>query len=201
MVDIIPATDPRVRVELTFHSGKTQLIVDIPRMDYLPETQVRGVKAALRRITRDAEKQSDDIRRTFRRYQIEYKKYLKAFEAWEKRLDAGEDPGEEPEEPVRPEFDEVPDASEAQRTTALAMLREVVPAKVFTQLEKCSTAELVQAQTVWTAASAVPLGELLASPTSSTETTERPPSPTSSTEDGTDTTSEPDSPGMNSESS
>jgi hypothetical protein len=204
MIDIINASDPRVRVELTFHpEGKDPVVVDIPRWDYLDETTVRRIRASLRHFTQDAERLVEETRRGFRRYQIEYKKYEKLFTAWVKRLDDPEveDPGPEPEEPARPVFENPPDEAEAHRATILACFKEVVPVNIFKLLEKCSTAELAQGKNEWDKHSSIPLGELLASPTSLTGSTERPSSPTSSTEDGTDTTSEADSPGVNSESS
>lgn len=204
MTDIVPASDPRVRVDLTFHpEGKDPLTVSLPRWDFLDEATVRDVKAALRRFKQDAEKQSDEIRRTFRRYQTELRKHQKALNAWEKRLDDPDvdDPGEEPEEPVRPDFGDTLDEREAERISSLTIFKEVMSAAQYKVVEKCTTAELVQARHVWDQASSVPLGELLASPTSSTESTEGPSEPTSSAVDGPSETSEPESPGETSETS
>lgn len=204
MTDIIPASDPRVRVELTFHpEGQDALTVSLPRWDFLDEATVRSVKAALRRFKQDAEKQVDDIRRAFRRYQTELRKYQKAVTAWEKRLDDPDvdDPGPEPDEPARPDFGEAMDEREAERVANLGIFKEVLTAAEYKMVERCTSAELAQARAVWDKASAVPLGELLASPTSSTESTEGPSAPTSSTEDGPSVTSETGSPGATSETS
>lgn len=204
MTDIIPASDPRVRVEMTFHpAGKDPFTVSVPRWDFLDEPTTRAVKAALRRFKQDAERQAEDIRRTFRRYRVDMRKYEKALNAWEKRLKDPdvEDPGEEPEEPSRPDFGEQMDEREAERATTLAILKEVLPAAQFKLVEKCTTAELMQARSLWDKASEVPLGELLASPISSTESTEGPSAPTSSTADGPSETSDTDSPGATSETS
>lgn len=203
-MDIVPATDPRVRVELTFHpKGKPPLTVSLPRWDYLDEATVRDIKGELRRFKQEAQKQADDIRSQFRRYQIASAKYNKAFAAWEKRLDDPEvdDPGEEPAEPARPEFAEPMDEREAERAITLRLLRHVLTAAEFRAVDKCTTAELVQAKSAWDAASAVPLGELLASPTSSTESTEGRSERTSSAEDGLSGTSGTGSPGETSETS
>lgn len=202
MTDIIPASDPRVQVELTFHpNGKEPLTISLPRWDFLDEATVRQVKSALRRLKQDAEKQSDEIRRTFRRYQVELRKHDKAMNAWLKRLDDPEvdDPGEEPVEPERPDYGDTPDEREAERSASLLIFKEVLSAAQYKVVEKCTTAELVQARAAWDAASTVPLGELLASPTSSTESTEGPSAPTSSAEDGPSETLDPESPGEISE--
>lgn len=204
MTDIIPASDPRVRIDLTFHpEGKDSLAVSLPRWDFLDEATVRAVKAALRRFKQDAERQAGDIRRTFRRYQTEVRKYQKALDAWEKRLDDPEvdDPGPEPDEPARPEFDETMDEREAERVANLAIFKEVLTAAQYKVVEKCTSAELAQARAAWDEASSIPLGELLASPTSLTETTEGPSALISSTADGPSETSEPSSPGEISETS
>lgn len=204
MTDIIPASDPRVRVELTFHpEGAEPVTVSIPRWDYLDESTVRNVKASLRRFKQDAQKQVDEIRRGFRRYQIEVRKFEKAFTSWEKRLNDPdvEDPGPEPDEPERPDFDDAMDEREAERATTLAILKQVTDKEVYRVLEKCTTAELVQAKAVWDEASEVPLGELLASPTSSTESTEGPSELISSAPDGQSETLDLGSPGGTSETS
>ncbi|QRY43180.1 hypothetical protein JVX93_21790 [Mycolicibacterium boenickei] len=204
MTDIIPATDPRVRVTLTFHpEGKEPLVVSLPRWDFLDESTLRAVKASLRRYKQDAERQADEIRRKFRGYQVAVRKYQKSLVAWEKRLDDPEidDPGPEPEEPERPDFGDTPDEREAERTANLAVFKEVLAAAQYRVVEKCTSAELAQARAAWDEASSIPLGELLASPTSSTENTEGPSEPTSSTEDGPPETSEPASPGETSETS
>lgn len=204
MTDIVPASDPRVRVELTFHpDGEEPLVVSLPRWDFLDEPTVRSVKAALRRFKQDAEKQSDEIRRRFRRYQTELRKHQKALNAWEKLLDDPEveDPGDEPTEPERPDFGETLDEREAERISSLAIFKEVLTEAEYAVVEKCTTAELVQARTAWDAATGVPLGELLASPTSSTESTEGPSELTSSHEDGQSETSGEGSPGETSETS
>lgn len=204
MTDIVPASDPRVRVDLTFHpDGKDPVSVSLPRWDFLDEATVRNIKAALRRFKQDAERQSDEIRRTFRRYQTELRKHQKALNAWEKRLDDPEidDPGEEPEEPVRPDFGDTLDEREAERISSLTIFKEVLSAAQYKVVEKCTTAELVQARQVWDQASSVPLGELLASPTSSTESTEGPSEQTCSAEDGQSETSDTESPGETSETS
>lgn len=202
MTDIIPASDPRVWVDLTFHpEGKDPLTVSLPRWDFLNEATVRSIKAAMRRLKQDAEKQADEIRRTYRRYQVELRKHDKAMNAWMKLLDDPEvdDPGEEPVEPERPDYDEMPDERDAERNTSLAIFREVMTAAQYKVVEKCTTAELVQARAAWDKATAVPLGELLASPTSSTESTGGLSAPTSSIEGGPSATSDPDSPGETSE--
>ncbi|WP_131805864.1 hypothetical protein [Mycolicibacterium conceptionense] len=204
MTDIIPASDPRVRVELTFHpEGKDPVTVSLPRWDFLDEPTVRGIKAVLRRFKQDVEKQAGEIRRNFRRYQADLRRYQKSLDAWEKRLDDPDidDPGPEPEEPARPDFDETMDEREAERVSSLAIFKEVLTAAQYKVVEKCTTAELVQARAAWDEASSIPLGELLASPTSSTETTEGPSAPISSTADGPSETSVPGSPGETSETS
>lgn len=201
MTDIIPASDPRVRVTLTFHpEGKGPLSVSLPRWDFLDEASVRDAKAALRRFKQDAEKQSDEIRREFRRYQTALRKHHKALSAWEKRLDDPEveDPGPEPEEPPRPEFPEPMDEREAERTANLAIFRVVLTPEQYAVLENCTSAEIAQARAEWDKVSEVPLGELLASPISSTESTEGPSAPTSSPADGQSETSDTDSPGQTS---
>lgn len=198
MTDIVPASDPRVRVDLTFHpDGKEPLTISLPRWDFLDEATVRSIKAALRRFKQEAEKQSDEIRRTFRRYQMEMRKHQKALNAWEKRLDDPEidDPGEEPEEPARPDFGDTLDEREAERISSLRIFKEVLSAAQYKVVEKCTTAELVQARKVWDEATAVPLGELLASPISSTESTEGPSEQTCSAEDGPSEISDTSSPG------
>lgn len=192
MTDIIPASDPRVRVTLTFHpEGKDPLEVSLPRWDFLDEATVRAVKAALRRFKQDAEQRADEIRRVFRRYQSAVRRYQKDMAAWEKRFDDPEveDPGPEPEEPTRPEFGETPDEREAERTANLAIFKEVLTASQYRIVEKCTSAELAQARAAWDRASEVPLGELLASPTSSTESTGGPSVLTSSVGDGPSETS------------
>lgn len=202
MPDIIPASDPRVRVELTFHpEGKDPLVVSLPRWDFLDEPTVRAVKATLRRFKQDAEKQADEIRRAFRRYQGELRKWQKAITAWEKRLDDADvdDAGPEPDEPQRPDFDDVMDEREAERVSNLAIFKEVLTAAQYKTVEKCTSAEIAQARAAWDEASSIPLGELLASPISSTESTEGPSAPTSSTADGQPETSESGSPGATSE--
>lgn len=204
MTDIIPASDPRVRVDLTFHpDGKDPVTVSLPRWDFLDEPTVRAVKASLRRFKQDAERQADEIRRAFRRYQTEVRRYQKACAAWEKKLDdpAVDDPGPEPEEPQRPDYGEQMDERDAERAANLAIFKEVLNAAEYKVVEKCTSAEIAQARDVWDKASAVPLGELLASPTSSTESTEGPSAPTSSTADGQSETSADDSPGATSETS
>lgn len=204
MADIIPASDPRVRVELTFHpEGKDPVTVSLPRWDFLDEPTARAIKASLRRFKQEAEKQADGIRRVFRRYQAELRKYQKAVTAWEKRVDDPdvEDPGPEPDEPDRPDFDDTMDEREAERAANLAIFKEVLTTTQYRMVEKCTTAELVQARAAWDEASSIPLGELLASPTSLTETTEGPSAQTSSTADGPSETSEPGSPGETSETS
>jgi hypothetical protein len=204
MTDIVPASDPRVRVYLTFHpEGKDPLTVSLPRWDFLDEATVRDIKAALRRIKQDAEKQADEIRRTFRRYQTELRKHQKALNAWEKRLDDPEidDPGEEPIEPERPDFGDTLDEREAERISSLKIFEIVLSKAEYRVVEKCTTAELVQARKIWDKATAVPLGELLASPTSSTESTEGPSERTCSAEDGQSETSDESSPGETSETS
>ncbi|AEK07766.1 tail assembly chaperone [Mycobacterium phage Avani] len=201
MTDIIPASDPRVRVTLTFHpEGQAPLSVSLPRWDFLDEASVRDIKAALRRFKQDAEKQSDEIRRQFRKYQVESRKYQKALAAWEKRLDDPdvEDPGPEPEEPERPDFGEQMDEREAERTANLALFKVVLTDEQFSVVENCTSAEIAQAKAEWDRVSAVPLGELLASPTSSTESTGGPSAPTSSPADGQSETSAPESPGVTS---
>lgn len=192
MTDIIPASDPRVRVELTFHpEGKDAVTVSLPRWDYLDEPTARAIKASLRRFKQAAERQADQIRREFRRYQAELRKYQKAVTAWEKRVDDPDvdDPGPEPDEPPRPDFDETMDEREAERAANLAIFKEVLTASQYRMVEKCTSAELAQARAAWDEASSIPLGELLASPTSSTENTEGPSEPTSSAEDGRSETS------------
>lgn len=204
MTDIIPASDPRVRVDLTFHpEGHEPVTVSLPRWDFLDEATVRSVKAALRRFKQQAEKQGDEIRRTFRRYQAELRRYQKRLAAWEKQLDDPDvdDPGPEPDEPERPDFGEPMDEREAERVSNLAIFKQVLTAEQYAIVETCTSAELAQARAAWDDASSVPLGELLASPTSSTESTEGPSAPTSSTEDGPSATSASDSPGATSETS
>lgn len=204
MTDIVPASDPRVRVDLTFHpDGKDPVSVSLPRWDFLDEPTTRAIKAALRRLKQDAEKQSDEIRRAFRRYQAEIRRYQKAYTAWEKRLDDPEidDPGDEPDEPERPVFDNTMDEREAERFSSLLIFKEVLTAAQYKVVEKCTTAELMQARKIWDDATSVPLGELLASPTSSTESTEGPSEQTCSAEDGQSETSADESPGETSETS
>lgn len=204
MTDIIPASDPRVRVDLTFHpEGQEPVTVSLPRWDFLDEATVRSVKAALRRFKQDAEKQGDEIRRAFRRYQAEVRRYQKLLAAWEKRLDDPDvdDPGSEPDEPARPDFGDPMDEREAERVSNLAILKEVLTVDQYAMVETCTSAELAQARAAWDEASSVPLGELLASPTSSTESTGGLSEPTSSTEGGQSATSDPDSPGLTSETS
>lgn len=204
MTDIVPASDPRVRVDLTFHpEGKEPLTISLPRWDFLDEATVRSIKAAQRHFKQDVQRVQDDIRRAFKRYQIELRKYEKAFTAWTKRLDDPEveDPGEEPEEPARPDFGDTMDEREAERLITLAIFKEVLTAAQYKMVDKCTTAELVQARTAWDQASSVPLGELLASPTSSTESTEGPSEQTCSAEDGQSETSGTESPGETSETS
>ncbi|WP_418021564.1 hypothetical protein [Mycolicibacterium peregrinum] len=161
------------------------------------------MKASLRRFKQDAEKQGDEIRRVFRRYQAELRKWQKAITDWEKRLDDPDvdDPGPEPDEPQRPDFDDVMDEREAERASNLAIFKEVLTAAQYRVVEKCTSAEIAQARAVWDEASSIPLGELLASPTSSTETTEGPSGPTSSTAVGQSETSDIGSPGSTSETS
>ncbi|OBF14395.1 hypothetical protein A5720_28190 [Mycolicibacterium conceptionense] len=177
--------------------------MSLPRWDFLDEPTVRGIKAVLRRFKQDVEKQAGEIRRNFRRYQADLRRYQKSLDAWEKRLDDPDidDPGPEPEEPARPDFDETMDEREAERVSSLAIFKEVLTAAQYKVVEKCTTAELVQARAAWDEASSIPLGELLASPTSSTETTEGPSAPISSTADGPSETSVPGSPGETSETS
>lgn len=204
MTDIVPASDPRVRVDLTFHpDGKDPVSVSLPRWDFLDEPTTRAIKAALRRLKQDAEKQSDEIRRAFRRYQAEIRRYQKAYAAWEKRLDDPEidDPGDEPEEPVRPDFGDTMDERQAERVSSLLIFKEVLTAAQYKMVDKCTTAELMQARKIWDDATSVPLGELLASPTSSTESTEGPSEQTCSAEDGQSETSDTESPGETSETS
>lgn len=204
MTDIVPASDPRVQVSLTFHpEGKDPVPVSIPRWDFLDEPTIRAIKAALRRLKQDAEKRSDEIRRAFRRYQAEIRRYQKAYTAWEKRLDDPEidDPGDEPDEPARPDFDDTMDEREAERVSSLLIFKEVLSAAQYRMVEKCTTAELMQARKIWDDATLVPLGELLASPISSTESTEGPSALTSSPEDGQSETSAVDSLGETSETS
>ncbi|AEK07767.1 tail assembly chaperone [Mycobacterium phage Avani] len=164
MTDIIPASDPRVRVTLTFHpEGQAPLSVSLPRWDFLDEASVRDIKAALRRFKQDAEKQSDEIRRQFRKYQVESRKYQKALAAWEKRLDDPdvEDPGPEPEEPERPDFGEQMDEREAERTANLALFKVVLTDEQFSVVENCTSAEIAQAKAEWDRVSAVPLGGII----------------------------------------
>ncbi len=203
-MDITPASDPRVRVELTFHpEGQESLTVSLPRWDYLTEATMRGIKAALRRFRQDQEQRQDEIRRAFRRYQVAIKKYDKALTAWEKRLDdpTVDDPGDEPEEPARPDFGESLDGHEVERLAALFIFKEVLTPAQYKVVAKCTNAEIALAKSEWDKASETPLGELLASPTSLTESTEGPSVPTSSPEDGPDATSESDSHGQTSETS
>ncbi|QLF84238.1 tail assembly chaperone [Mycobacterium phage Soul22] len=164
MTDIIPASDPRVRVTLTFHpEGQAPLPVSLPRWDFLDEASVREVKAAIRRFKQDAEKQGDEIRRQFRRYQVESRKYQKALAAWEKRLDDPdvEDPGPEPDEPARPDFGEPMDEREAERIANLAIFKVVLTAEQFAVVENCTSAEIAQAKAEWDRVSAVPLGGIV----------------------------------------
>lgn len=204
MTDIVSGSDPRVRVEMTFHPDSGEpLSVSVPRPDFVPHQTELKMKADFRRITQDANERVREIRRTHRRNQIELVKYDKAFAVWEKKLrdPEVEDPGPEPDEPITEELPEVMSANEAEREAALVIFKHLLSAQDFKVVQKCTTAELLQAQLAWEKASEVPLGELLASPTSSTETTEGPSERTSSPADGPSETSEPDSPGETSETS
>lgn len=200
MVEILPASDPRVRIELVFHPpAGDALVVSLPREDYLDELTVRAVYAELHKLNRTAERERNEIPRTYRRFQVEQAKYQKAFDVWLRKLNDPDvdDPGPEPEEPEQPEFPAPPTDIENSRTAALAAFKVLLAADEYEVIEQCTTAEVTQAFTAWGKHSAIPLGEFLASLTSSTENTERPSSLTSSTEDGTDTTSDTDSPGTN----
>lgn len=191
-MDIANPADPRVRVEFTFHPKTgAPVTVSLPRWDFLDEATMRNVKAALRRFKQDQERQQDDIRRAFNRYRIDVKRHAKTVEAWEKLLDDPEcdDPGPAPELPARPVFDDPPDGYEVDRMAALFIFKEVVTAAQYKVLEKCTTGELMQAKAQWDKHSEIPLGELLASPISSTPSTEGPSAPTSSPADGPDATS------------
>lgn len=203
MTDIISDSDPRVRVELTFHPDGDPLVVSLPRPDFLKYDVERAMQSDWRRMKQDADRTLQDIRRTHRRNQIEWAKYDKAFGLWEKKLrdPEVEDPGPEPEEPTTPELPEVPTGRDAERAAALVIYKHLLAPDEYAVVEKCTTAELLQGQAAWEKASEVPLGELLASPTSSTETTEGLSEPTSSTPDGPRETSETESPGETSETS
>jgi len=197
-MDIVPASDPRVRVELTFYpEGQPPLTVSLPRWEYLTEATHRGIKDAMRRFRQEQEREQDEIRKAFRRYRIEIKRYEKLVAAWEKHLDDPEvdDPGPEPDEPVRPEFPDPLEMHEVERQATLFIFKEVLTTSEYKAVAKCTNAEIAQAKTLWDKASEIPLGELLASPTSSTESTEGPSTPTSSAGDGPGTTSDADSPG------
>jgi len=204
MTDIVSGSDPRVRVGLTFHpDGGEPLTVSLPRPDFVDYPTELKMKADWRRMTQGANETLREIRRVHRRNQIAWVKYDKAFAAWEKQLRDPdvEDPGPEPEEPVDAELPEAVSPRDAEREAALVIFKHLLSAAEYKVVQKCTTAELLQAQLAWEKASEVPLGELLASPTSSTETTEGPSERTSSPADGQSETSEADSPGETSETS
>lgn len=192
MVDILPASDPRVRVEMTLHPPESpDLVLSLPRWDYLDEQTVRAIKVGLREFKDAAQEQGDKIRRHFRSYRLALKRYEKALTAWEKRLDdpGCDDPGPEPEEPTRPDFDDQMDERDAERAVTLLIFRHVLTGAEYEALDKCTTAEIMQAKALWDRESETPLGELSASPTSSTGSTEGLSAPTSSTEVGVAETS------------
>ncbi len=204
MTDIVPPSDPRVRVELTFHpEGKEPLTVSLPRPDFVDDPTEAAMQADFRRMKQDAADLIQQIRRTQKKRQIEAVKYDKAFAVWEKKLHDPdcEDPGPEPEEPEPWEFPEVSSERDAERRATLIIYKHLVTPAEYRVLSKCSTAELMQGRALWEKASEVPLGELLASPTSSAESTEGRSERTSSAEDGLSGTSGTGSPGETSETS
>lgn len=189
-MDIVNASDPRVRVELVFHpEGGDELVLSIPRYDYLPEGVYRQMMTAINNLAKEQRATFSRIHKARQEYKVAVKRWQADVKRWETALDDGETAGEFPTEPVEPDFDaeEALEEMAVIRSAALARFKPAVTKEQFTVLQKCTTGELKLAATEWEEKSGIPLGELLASSTSSTESTEAPSNTTSSPEGGTAT--------------
>ena len=189
-MDVVTPLDPRVRVDLVFHpEGGEELAISIPRYDYLPEGVYRAMITAINKLAKDQKATFSGIHKAQRDYQVAVKRWRSAVKKWETTLEDGGDPGDFPTEPVEPDLaaGEALEEMGIIRAAALARFKPVVPKEQYLMLQKCTTGELRQAATEWEEKSGIPLGELLASATSSTETTEAPSSMISSSEDSTAT--------------
>ncbi|QZT61243.1 hypothetical protein [Mycolicibacterium austroafricanum] len=129
------------------------------------------------------------IHKAQRDYQVAVKRWHSDVKKWESALDAGDDPGEFPAEPEEPEIvgTEALEETAVIRAASLARFKHVTSKDEYAILQKCTTGELRQAATEWEEKSGIPLGELLASSNSSTESTEAPSNTTSSPADSVDT--------------
>ncbi|MCB1282344.1 MAG: hypothetical protein KDB18_12560 [Salinibacterium sp.] len=185
-MDVVSPSDPRVRVELTFHPADgDELVLSIPRYDYLPEGVYRSMITGINKLAKEQKATFSRIHKAQRDHQVALKRWQAAVKKWETAMDDGEDPGEFPAEPEEPDITGTESLEEMAviRSAALERFKHVVTKEQFALLRSCTTGELRQAATKWEELSGIPLGELLASSNSSTETTEAPSNTTSSQED------------------